>query len=172
MTDLVHIEDDGHWLPANHQAVYQEIGGSRYIFEKIASGSTLVEIQRDHGIPAEYVLLWAKQNEEFGLALKTAMEIRETQTAEQIQAAANVFEHMAEEQRKALEAEDLERLALLQNAHAAQRMLMNDKAALLRYIDVKNRADKAARKTFSTFEDVIADISDAPVKRIEGDRHE
>lgn len=158
--EIAKVNDDGAWLPAEQKQTYLNVGGADYIFQQIAAGSSLVDIQKEHGIAAELVLLQAARSLEFGKALEAAMQIREMQTAEQIQSAANVFEQMVEAQREALENQDLARLVLLQTAHEKQRMLMNDKAALLRYIDVKNRADRAARKTQASFDDFIDDISD------------
>lgn len=164
--DIANFKDDGSWLPMEHRKNYREAGGAQYIMEQIASGKSLIDIQNESGIPADKVLLFSNAHQGFALALQQAMDIRAMNTGEQIQGLANQYDSMVEAQETAVNNNDMERLVLLQSLHESQRKLLREKSEVLKYIDIKNRADRAANKVVNSFDDVINEISDAEVKEL------
>jgi len=162
-TDVAFV-DDGRWLPLDVRESYKKLGGADFVFQKVASGKSLIEIEKEFGIPARSILMFSKVDQSFAMALDEAMDVRSVHTSESIQGLANRFDDMAAAQDKAMENNDLERLMVLQNLHEGQRKLLKDKSELLKYMDIKNRADKAANKVIAGFDDIINDISDAEIK--------
>jgi len=157
--------DNGNWLPEGVRSEYVRLGGAQFLFDKVSSGLSLIDIEKQYGIPSSAVMVFTRISPGFARAMDEAMEMRALHTSERIQSIANTFDEMLDASDLALDENDLERVALLHEVHENKRKLLKDKASILQYIDIKNRADKAAVKVVGSFDDVIGEISD--IKGIE-----
>lgn len=153
------------WLSEQHHQALTEIGGLEGILEQITSGKSLIDIQHETGIPADRILMLSATSQDFSAALSKAMEIREAHTSEQIQSLANQYDSMIESQANAVNDNDMERLVLLQSLHDSQRKIMRERADVLKYIDIKNRTERASKRIITSFDEAIIDIEDITEKK-------